>query len=73
MARHEARAARVVPIILKPAPYEDPPWSESFGRLNVLPTGGKPIVKWRDRDEAFSSVYRSMLKLINDVREEQPQ
>lgn len=61
LARHETGEARVIPIILRPSYWESSP----FGRLQALPTGGKPITRWQDRDEAFLDVVRGIQKVVD--------
>jgi hypothetical protein len=56
LQRHEAGEARVIPIILKPVDWQH----ASFAKLQVLPTTGKPITTWRNRDEAFLDVARGI-------------
>ena len=46
---HNAKKARVIPIILRPADWHEAP----FGKLQALPTDGKPVTTWRNREEAF--------------------
>ena len=70
LKRHESGEAHVIPIILKPSQWEDPPWCDLFGKLKVLPKDGKPIVKWRQRDDAFVDIYRAMRKTIQTLVDE---
>ncbi|MGH8020091.1 MAG: type ISP restriction/modification enzyme [Opitutaceae bacterium] len=56
MERHEARQARVIPIILRPCDWHGAP----FGKLLAAPLDGKPITKWPDRDEAFLDVVKQI-------------
>ncbi len=49
MERHKRGEARVIPVILKPVDWKEAP----FGKLQPLPTNGKPITSWPNRDEAF--------------------
>ena len=60
LRRRELRKVHVVPIILRPVDWKDTPISD----LQVLPTDGKPITKWRNRDEAFQDVVRGLRKVI---------
>src|SRR5438309_1053749 len=50
--RHEAKEAHIIPVILRPTDWRD----TSLGKLQALPTNGKAIVEWRDRDQAFQDV-----------------
>src|SRR5690349_18464615 len=52
MKRHEAGEACVIPIILRPVYWQDEP----FSKLQVLPSGGKPVKSWTNIDEAFYDI-----------------
>lgn len=56
MERHEAREARVIPVILRPCDWHDLP----FGKLMAAPRDGKAIKSWPDMDEAFLDVVRQI-------------
>src|SRR5438270_791911 len=47
--RHEAGEARVIPVILRPVYWQGSP----FGKLQALPTNGKPVRNWRNQEQAF--------------------
>ncbi len=64
LERHHAGTARVIPLILRHADWEDTP----FSALQVLPTDAKPIKQWHDRDEAFRSITNGIRKAINELR-----
>jgi hypothetical protein len=49
MERHEAKAARVIPVILRACDWHSAP----FGKLMAAPKDGKPVRLWPDLDEAF--------------------
>lgn len=61
MQRHEAGDAHVVPIILRPCDWKSAP----FGRLNALPTDGKPVTKWTDSDDAFLDITEGIKRVIH--------
>lgn len=63
MARHEARTARVIPIILRPCEWQSAP----FGKLKALPKDGKPITTWSNRDEAFLDVARGIRRVVEEL------
>jgi tetratricopeptide (TPR) repeat protein len=65
MERHEAREARVIPVILRPVDWEGTP----FSKLQALPTDAKPVTSWGDRDEAFLSVSKAIRKALTELRE----
>ena len=50
--RHNRGDAVVIPVILKPVDWSGAP----FGKLQALPTDGKPITKWTNRDDAFKDI-----------------
>jgi hypothetical protein len=64
MERHEKKEARVIPIILRPCEWEEAP----FSKLQALPTNGKPITTWADRDEAFTVVAKGIRSAIERMR-----
>jgi hypothetical protein len=65
MQRHEAKAATVIPVILRPTlGWEDAP----FGKLQALPTGAKAITSWLNRDEALLDVAQGIRKAVQDLR-----
>lgn len=64
MKMHEAGAARVVPVILRPCDWKGAP----FGKLQALPTDGTPVTKWPDRDEAFANVVEGIRSVTEALR-----
>jgi tetratricopeptide (TPR) repeat protein len=64
MERHELREARVIPIILRAVDN----WQvTAFGKLQALPTDGKPITSWPNRDEAFVDVARGIRVAVAEL------
>src|SRR5262245_56487929 len=63
MARHEAKEARVIPVILRPVYWQGAP----FGRLQALPTDGHPITTWSNQDTAFVNVVYGILKVVQEL------
>jgi hypothetical protein len=63
MERHEARKARVIPIILRPCDWQSSP----FGKIQVLPTGGKPVTTWPNQDEAFLDIAKGIRKAVQNM------
>jgi tetratricopeptide (TPR) repeat protein len=57
---YKAGTAHVIPIILRPVDWE----KTSLGKLQVLPTDGKPIVTWRDRHAAMLDVIQGIRQVI---------
>ena len=64
MQRHVAGEARVIPILLKPANWENTP----FAGLRPLPTNAQPVTRWPDPNEAFLNISRAMHEVINDLQ-----
>ena len=64
--RHEAHEARVIPIILRPVPWEE----ARFGKLQALPTGARPVTgrTWRNVDEALATVTEGIRKVVEELR-----
>jgi hypothetical protein len=68
LARHDARETIVIPVIARPCEWQRAP----FGRLNALPTGGKPISRWTDLDEAYLDVVRGIRRALEARDAEAP-
>jgi hypothetical protein len=64
LERHETGSARVIPIILRPVYRQN----AAFSKLQALPTGGKAITVWHNRDEAFANVAYGIHKVIDELR-----
>ena len=61
MARHRAGDAQIIPILLTPVEG----WQYSpFAQLQVLPTDGRPVSTWRDRNQAFVNVAQGISRAI---------
>lgn len=64
LERHETGEAHVIPIILRPAIWEDTP----IGKLQALPTGARPIILWANKELAFMDVARGIQKAIDKLK-----
>lgn len=58
MDRHHAKQCRVIPVILRPCDWQSP--AVPFRGLLAVPTDGKPITRWSDRDEAMLNVVQQL-------------
>lgn len=58
MERHASERVPVVPIIVRQCDWHEAP----FGKLQAVPTDGKPITSWENTDEAWTEVAK-LLKL----------
>jgi hypothetical protein len=56
LGRHQMGQARVIPIILSPVEWQETP----LGGLQALPTDGKPITTWDNRNEAFTNIVKGI-------------
>jgi len=59
LERHKQKEAIVVPILLRPVLYTGAP----FEKLQMLPSNGKPVVKWRHTDDAFYEIARDIERI----------
>jgi hypothetical protein len=63
MDRHKRGRAFAIPIILRPVEWR----GTVFGGLQALPTGGKPIITWSDRDLAILDVVQGIRRAARIV------
>src|SRR2546421_8059866 len=56
MERYKAGEVQVIPIILRPTDWK----GAIFDKLQALPSEGKPVTNWRNRDEAFLDIARGI-------------
>ena len=63
MARHEAGEARVIPIILRAVDWHSAP----FGKLQALPKDGRPVTRWRNRDDAWLDIARGIRAVAEEM------
>ena len=68
LERHEAGEALVIPVILKPSDWS----SSALGRLQALPANAKPVTKWNNRDEAFTSVAQGIRQAAKQLQQRPP-
>lgn len=64
MERHEAKEARVIPVILRPSDWHN----LSFGKLLGAPKDGKAITTWPNLDEAFLNVVQSIKDALKEMQ-----
>jgi WD40 repeat protein len=63
MERHERGEAEIVPILLSPCFWKELP----FAKLQMLPTGAKPVTLWPDRDRALLDVTEGVNKVAQKL------
>jgi hypothetical protein len=61
LERHDRGEARVIPVILR---HVDGWQFAPFGKLQAVPTDGRPVSDWRNRDEAFANVAGHIRKAV---------
>jgi len=64
LERHESGEARVVPVILRDCLWQKAP----FGKLQALPTDGKAVAKWRDKDTVWRNVAEGIELVVEQLR-----
>lgn len=67
MEQHERGVTRVIPILLRPVHWQ----GLAFGKLQALPTNGKPVTKWRNRDEAFQNIAQGIIRIVETYQKTQ--
>jgi regulator of protease activity HflC (stomatin/prohibitin superfamily) len=66
MQRDKRGEVRTIPIVLRPVDWKTLP----FSYLQALPTDGKPITSWGNRDKAFENVASGIRKVVEQLRSE---
>jgi TIR domain len=61
--RSEANEAIVIPIILRPVDWTGTP----FSCLAPLPTGGKPVTTWKNRESAFYDISLGIQEAVETI------
>lgn len=61
---HEKGKARVLPILLRPVYWQGAP----FAKLQILPTGAKPITEWQNQDKALTDVAEQISAVVTALR-----
>ena len=64
LERHTKGTTRVVPVVLRSCQWRHSP----LKGLQALPTDGKPVSTWSDRDEAWHDVTSGLLKVIESIQ-----
>ena len=60
LQKHKEDNVCVIPILLRPVDWEDSPVSA----LQALPTNGKPVTNWHNRDDAYLLIAKEIRKII---------
>jgi hypothetical protein len=63
MDRHRANQSLVIPVLLRPCDWTGAP----FAALQPLPTNGRPVTTWANRDEAWTDVALGIRRAIEEL------
>jgi formylglycine-generating enzyme required for sulfatase activity len=63
--RHQRGEARVVPVILRPCQWQLTPLKD----LLAMPTDGRAVTAWADKDQALNNVAEAIAKLAKTMRQ----
>lgn len=69
MEKHEKGAARVIPVILRPCDWH----TAIFGKLQAIPTDGKPITSWKPHDSGFYDAVKQLRKTVHELLDSKSQ
>ncbi len=58
--RHEHKQASVIPILLRPFSWKEPP----LDKLQVIENSEKCISRWRPQDEGYTNAVEGILKVV---------
>jgi len=65
MELRQEKGTVFIPIILRKCAWKD---VDGISKIQGLPTDGKAVKLWADKDEAWSSVYEGIKNKIEDIR-----
>jgi hypothetical protein len=64
LSRHAEGNVIVIPVIVRPVDWHHTP----MGRLQAVPKDGKAVTSWKNRDEAWAEVARSVRTAVKSLR-----
>lgn len=67
--RYDQGAVQVIPVLIRTTYWEDTP----IARFQIIPTGAKPVSRWRDQDEAFHDIVGHLKRFLARFLAEQEQ
>ncbi|UQA61776.1 toll/interleukin-1 receptor domain-containing protein [Polyangium aurulentum] len=68
LERHERGEARVIPILVRSCDWKGAP----FCKLKALPENNEPVTKWRDSDDAWTSVVQGIGAVVGEIGTQKP-
>jgi internalin A len=63
LSRYENKEVVVIPIIIRAVDWTSAP----IGKLLALPTDGRAVTSWSDRDEAWKDVAQGIKKVVREI------
>jgi internalin A len=60
--RHDENQARLIPVVVRKCS-----WARYFGDIQGLPTAGRPVKQWPDKDQACFDVEEGLRRSIEDL------
>jgi hypothetical protein len=63
LERHHRNEASVIPVLLRSCDWKH----EIFGHLQPLPAHGRPVIKWKPRDDAYLDIITGIRRAIEHV------
>lgn len=67
LRQHAEGRSVVVPVILRHCGWQAAP----FGHLLALPTDGRPLTAWPDRDEAAKNIADGVMRVVSELQRRQ--
>lgn len=67
LQQHKDGRTVVIPIIVRPCKWDTAP----FAKLQALPSDGRPLSRWEDKDEACLDVANGIMKLVAELEQRQ--
>src|ERR1043166_1912842 len=67
LRQHEEQRSVVIPVIVRPCEWASSP----LGSLLALPTDGRPLPKWPNRDEGAKNVADGVMRAVAELHKQQ--
>src|SRR5260370_4017724 len=61
LARHNESSTVAIPILLRPTLWQN----SLFAKLQIIPTGAKPVTSWSNQDEAYYDIAQHINRVIS--------
>lgn len=65
LVRHNAREALVIPVILRPCPWQNAP----FARIQCLPSEARPVVLWDPREQGYLNIAEGLREALEKQKD----